>query len=69
MTIGEFKAFLEGMGIEGAPTPEQWARIKEKIEAVEPVTLAPLPQVYDPLRPGYGKWTGDNPWGWPVVTC
>jgi hypothetical protein len=36
MTIGEFKAFLEGMGLGDAPTPEQWARIVEKIKALEP---------------------------------
>ena len=31
MTTGEFKAFVEGMGIETNPTPEQWERIKSKM--------------------------------------
>lgn len=68
MTIGEFKAFLEGMEIEGAPTPRQWARIVEKIEALEPIRLEPsrptyaIPSVldnvprFDTLRPGDPSW-------------
>ena len=35
MTTTEFKAFLEGMDVQACPTPEQWARIKAKIEALE----------------------------------
>lgn len=31
MTIAEFKAFLEGMDVQEAPTPEQWERIVEKL--------------------------------------
>ncbi len=41
MTIKEFKAFLEGMGIEDAPTVEQWGRIVEKIELLQ--DYSPLP--------------------------
>lgn len=37
MTISEFQAFLEGMDVEECPTPEQWARIKEKVEALQPL--------------------------------
>lgn len=39
MTIGEFKAFIEGMGIKRVPTEEQWKRIKEKVEILEPLKL------------------------------
>ena len=39
MTIGEFKAFLDGMGVGDAPTPEQWARIRERIDTLEPLRL------------------------------
>lgn len=40
MTIGELKAFIEGMGIpEGnCPTVEQWERIKEKLAQVQAST-------------------------------
>ena len=38
MTIEEFKAFLDGMDVQGEPSADQWARIKEKIE-----TLAAIP--------------------------
>ena len=31
MTINELKAFIEGMGIEGSPTDEQWDRILAKL--------------------------------------
>lgn len=38
MTLGEFKAWLdgyaEGFG-NGAPTPEQWAKVREKLDGVE----------------------------------
>ena len=38
MTLGEFKAFIEGMDVpEGdCPTVQQWARIKEKLDSVGP---------------------------------
>lgn len=42
MTIDEFKAFLEGMDVQGQPTPEQWARIKEKIDALEAIRVEPF---------------------------
>ena len=39
MTISEFKAFLDGMNLGECPTPEQWARIQEKIAALKEVRL------------------------------
>jgi hypothetical protein len=47
MTISEFKAWLEGFseGIDGAPSPEQWARIQEKVRSLHAfVDLPSLPQ-------------------------
>lgn len=43
MTLTEFKAWLEGFGehIAEAPTPEQWTKIKAKIEATEIMRPAP----------------------------
>lgn len=37
MTLGEFKAWLDGYaeGFDGAPTPEQWAKVREKLEGVQ----------------------------------
>jgi hypothetical protein len=47
MTIGELRAFIEGMSIETAPTPEQWARISEKLATVQAFVPAPqMPNVY-----------------------
>ena len=31
MTIGEFKAFIEGMAVDKSPTEKQWALITEKM--------------------------------------
>lgn len=72
MTVSEFKAFLEGMGVEEAPTPKQWARIKEKID-----TLTGYPLQMDPLTPPtilYGTppvpSTAPDEWVAPLpVTC
>lgn len=41
MTIGELKAFIEGMAIQGAPTDEQWARILDKLETVTNAAYPP----------------------------
>lgn len=44
MTLGEFKAWLEGYEVSfesnytGAPTKEQWATVKKKLETVTLVT-------------------------------
>lgn len=45
MTISEFKAFLEGMDVQECPTPEQWARIRDKIDGLEVVSI-PAPVVF-----------------------
>ncbi len=41
MTIKEFKAWLEGFeeAMGGAPTPEQWAKIRAKIETLSDGTF------------------------------
>lgn len=51
MTIGEFKAFLEGMDVKGTPTPDQWARIKEKIEALEASIPRTVPATIPHVNP------------------
>ena len=43
MNISELKAFLEGMDIHEAPTPEQWKRIAEKIEGLLPEVIMSPP--------------------------
>ncbi len=51
MTLGEFKAWLDGFSaaINGAPTAEQWATIREKLGEVQafplPAVTAPSPYV------------------------
>lgn len=49
MTLAEFKAWFEGFteAIEGAPTPSQWARIKEQVSKI---TLPPPVILNDPVR-------------------
>lgn len=80
MTIAEFKAWLDGFkeGLGEAPTPEQWAKVLEKVEKVrEPVDLRPFlapPAVPapSPLLPYGPVWVGDRtvpanpPWS---TTC
>ena len=49
MTVGEFKAFIDGMGVESAPTGEQWRRIVEKLEALEASSTTPqIPKTVEP---------------------
>tara|TARA_R110000744_G_scaffold89898_2_gene174722 strand:- start:1875 stop:2066 length:192 start_codon:yes stop_codon:yes gene_type:complete len=36
MTLGEFKAFIEGMDVVDTPTPEEWERIQAKLHKIEP---------------------------------
>lgn len=78
MTIGEFKAFIEGMDVQGAPTPEQWARIVEKLAAIPTFKEYPFdpnaPHCVPagPYTPIIGPtWLGDPPsYGPPwTVTC
>ena len=42
MTLSEFKAWLDGFSaaIEGAPSPDQWAAIRAKLDTVEAVKFA-----------------------------
>lgn len=49
MTLSEFKAWLDGMsdGIADAPTPEQWAKVKEKLADVREA-LVPMPVLSPP---------------------
>ena len=44
MTIGEFRAWLEGYSasIGDAPTPEQWAAIKAKLKMVGTLSFGTL---------------------------
>lgn len=47
MTIEELKAFIDGMDVQEQPTPEQWARIKEKLaEQKEPPLFASYPPTW-----------------------
>lgn len=66
MTIGEFKAFIEGMNVGPAPSPYQWQRIVEKIDLLAPTPLLDLGPVY----PGpFISNTGDLPPTFPYTTC
>lgn len=49
MTLGEFKAWLDGFGaaINGAPTQEQWETIKTKLAEVQ--DTIPAPPVFSPF--------------------
>lgn len=68
MTISEFRAWLDGFseGVRDAPTPEQWARILEKLADVrEPLPALPVfphdlsdPFCADPRKP---SWPGIHP--------
>ena len=63
MTLGEWRAFLEGVGVEGTPTEEQWRRIREKVERDIGETSAPMITInptgpYGPIKK-YGTGTGD----------
>lgn len=65
MTLNEFRAWFDGFSeaIGDAPTPEQWAKIKAKVNGLGPLAgLAGLiPQTppgspgYDPFRAGTSK--------------
>lgn len=57
MTLNEFKAWFEGYteGLEGAPTAAQFARIKEKVKAIDgtPVTQTIFLDSYRRFYPYY----------------
>lgn len=60
LTIPEFKAWLEGYAeaIDGAPTPEQWAKVLDKVArlGVQPVIPPAIP------RPDPFMGQGQNPY-------
>lgn len=75
MTISEFQAWLDGFSeaIDGAPTPAQWEKIKEKVATLQSVRLTDvlppiLPPPYVPRHIGSPMWTGPNDVKWPYVT-
>lgn len=65
MTISVLKAFLEGMDVQGHPTEDQWARIKEKIDALQ-APLAIPDRIYYGEQP-IGTWRAPLLDGW--TTC
>ena len=76
MTLNEFKAFLEGMDIQNCPTPEQWARIADKLASVKPEEKylpAPVQPLMPPPRWDIPKWNtgtpGDPTRSWPQTIC
>lgn len=75
MTIGEFKAFVEGMDVSGKPTEKQWTRILEKVAELETLSLPSSPTRFDmpTTIPPYIPHTPDtNPYPYttnPIITC
>lgn len=72
MTIGEFRAWLDGFkeGINEAPTPDQWAKVLEKFGQVyEPLPQLPFGQpnsigpYWSPSIPRFGEITCRNDQG------
>ena len=60
MTIGEFKAFIDGMGLSAAPSDDQWGRIVEKLDGIK--SPAPLADIKLPIELGMPKtYFGDPP--------
>jgi hypothetical protein len=53
VTLSEFKAWFEGFtdNIDGAPTPEQWAKVKEKVALLSSPAL-----FHDPRPVPFGQW-------------
>jgi len=63
MTIGEFKAFIDGMGLSSAPSDDQWSRIVAKVDELQvtkaipadfkmPIELGMPPKTYFGDPPG-----------------
>lgn len=69
MTISEFRAWLEGFSeaIDGAPTAEQWEKIKEKIGTIAAPASAPTYVPY-PIAYPYQPNIGQEPWRWGEIT-
>lgn len=59
MTLNEFRAWFDGFSeaIGGAPTPEQWAKIKAKVHGLDP--LGGLGKLNAPFGPA-GTPTPDH---------
>lgn len=66
MTIAEFQAWLDGFNeaIDGEPTPEQWAKIRDKISDLQAVRTPNVPSIpfdwgkkYMTRRIGEPMWT------------
>lgn len=54
MTLAEFKAWLEGYSAsfkDGAPNAEQWAEIKRRMDAAQPISIEQAPAPYVPVNP------------------
>lgn len=81
MTLNEFKAWLDGFSeaIGESPTPEQWAKVREKLALVmESPFIAPTyPQPFTmptyPTQPTYppmfSPHTIEQPFARPFTTC
>ena len=73
MTINEFRAWLDGFkeAVVDAPTPEQWAKVLEKLETVQafpPVLPTPQPSIADPFRSPSIPSSPPN-WGRGEIPC
>ena len=76
MTLQEFKAWLEGFEeafADGAPTPDQWAKVKSKLAETEALTWA-MPEAPKILGPAVTPWpdaggTAPQTPPWFYTTC
>jgi hypothetical protein len=66
MTLAEFKAWFEGFteDMEGAPTPKQWKRIKDRVKQIDGTVLTKEVVYLDRYWPDY-----QSPWKPLVVRC
>lgn len=69
MTFAEFRAWFDGYceHVGDAPTPEQWARIKEKMAEVErapPAIVVPYVPTSPTVAPSWGPYQP-----YPLATC
>jgi len=55
MTFNEFKSWLDGFSesIGESPTPEQWAKVKEKLATVQDRSFPIMPNLGSPALPSY----------------
>lgn len=72
LNLPEFKAWLEGFSeaIAGAPTPDQWAKIKAKLATTQALTYPPVPYpIGHPGRVVVSNWpTQSIPFSGPIGT-